>query len=107
MLAFLVPLDSQDPAATLALLRSEVESYSPALAEKPFVVVLTKRDLLAERDGIPAVEAPEALGVLPISSASGSGLEDLKEFLWRTVGQVKTAAPEEELPLSEEEIDFE
>jgi GTP-binding protein len=107
MLAFLVPLDSADPAATLALLRSEVESYSPALAEKPFVVVLTKRDLLAERDGIPAIEAPEALGVLPISSASGSGLEDLKEFLWRTVGQVKTAAPEEELPLSEEEIDFE
>jgi GTP-binding protein len=107
MLAFLVPLDSADPAATLALLRSEVESYSPALAEKPFVVVLTKRDLLAERDEISAIEAPEALGVLPISSASGSGLEDLKEFLWRTVGQVKTAAPEEELPLSEEEIDFE
>ncbi len=107
MLAFLLPLDNPDPGATLELLRNEVRSYSAALAEKPFVVVLTKRDLLPEQDAVPEVSAPGALGVLAISSAAGSGLEELKEFLWRTVGQVKAEAPVEEFPLSEEEIEFE
>jgi GTP-binding protein len=107
MLAFLLPLDGPDPSATLALLRNEVRSYSPALADKPFVVVLTKRDLLPESDPLPTIDASGALGVLAISSAAGSGLEELKEFLWRTVGQVKEEAPEEELPLPEEELELE
>jgi len=107
MLAFLIPLDAPDPAATLTLLRSEVEAYSETLAEKPFAVVLTKRDLLAEEDRVPPLEVPAALGVLAISSASGNGLEELKEFLWRMVGQVKAAAPVEETPFFEEDLDLE
>jgi GTP-binding protein len=105
LLAFLIPLDAPDPAATLALLRSEVEAYSETLAGKPFAVVLTKRDLLAEGDEVPPLEVPGALGVLAISSASGTGLEDLKEFLWRMVGQVKAAAPVEETLFFEEDGD--
>ncbi len=106
MLLFMIPLDAPDVAATLGLLRSEVESYSEALARKPYAVVLTKRDLLHEGDKLPAIAEADALGVLAISSASGSGLEELKEFLWRTVGQVKAAEPEA-AELEEEEFDSE
>ena len=106
MLLFMIPLDVPDPAAALALLRSEVESYSEALGRKPYAVVLTKRDLLPEGDPVPKIPTEDALGVLAISSASGSGLEELKEFLWRTVGQVKAADPEE-ASLAEEETGLE
>ena len=89
MLAFLVPLDSADPQAAYDRLRDEVRQYSEALAEKPHVVVLTKRDLLPAGDPLPALDAPEAAAVLAVSSAAGTGLEELKEFLWKFVEQAK------------------
>ena len=90
ILAFLVPLDSEDPQATYDRLRSEVRQYSNALADKEHVVVLTKRDLLPADDPSPELRAPEALGVRAISSAAGAGIDELKEYLWRLIGQAKT-----------------
>src|SRR6185436_10593736 len=85
VLAFLVPLDSPDPQATYAGLRDEVRRYSETLAETPHLVLLSKRDPL------PPIEAPDATAVLAVSSAAGTGLEELKEFLWKFVEQAKTA----------------
>ena len=92
VLAFLVPLDAEGPDATYARLRHEVVSYSPALGTTPHVVVLTKRDLLPAGAPLPAVDAPDAAGVLAISSAAGSGLEDLAEYLWKFVERAKADA---------------
>jgi GTPase len=89
VLAFLIPLDSEDPQAAYNRLRSEVRQYSSALADKEHVVILTKRDLLPSDHPLPELQAPEAVGVRTVSSAAGSGLEDLKEYLWRLVGQAK------------------
>jgi GTPase len=89
VLAFLVPLDSPDPQAAYDRLREEVRRYSEALTETPHLLLLTKRDLLAPDDSLPAVHAPEAASVLAVSSAAGSGLEELKEFLWKFVGEAK------------------
>jgi GTP-binding protein len=94
VLAFLVPLDSADPQATYAGLREEVRRYSETLARTPHLLLLTKRDLLPARDPLPAVHAPDAAGVLAISSAAGTGLEELKEFLWKFVEEAKLAAGE-------------
>jgi len=85
VLAFLIPLDTTDPAATYQRLRHEVRQYGEALAAKPHVVVLTKRDLFGPGDPLPQLDAPEAAGVLAISSAAGTGLDELKEFLWKFV----------------------
>ena len=93
-LAFLVPLDSPEPAAAYERLRDEVRRYSPALAETPHVLVLTKRDLLPASDPVPRVEAPDAVAVLAVSSAAGTGLEELKEFLWKFVEEFKAASME-------------
>jgi GTP-binding protein len=101
VLAFLVPLDAESPQAVMDQLRREIRSYSEELFEKPFVVLLTKRDLLPAEAELPVLTVPDALGVLPISSASGSGLEELKEFLWRTVESARVSAP----PV-EESLDF-
>ncbi len=91
ILAFLVPLDSQDPQASYDGLRSEVRQYSSALADKEHVVVLTKRDLLPADHPLPELRAPEALGVRTVSSAAGTGLDELKEYFWRLIGQAKAS----------------
>jgi GTP-binding protein len=100
VLAFMVPLDDPDPQAAYERLRQEVRLYSETLAETPHVLLLTKRDLLGPGDPLPQVHAPEAAGVLAVSSVAGSGLEELKEFLWKFVEQAKVdendaAAPED------------
>jgi GTP-binding protein len=84
-----VPLDSPDPQETYDRLRREVAQYSQLLAATPHVVVLTKRDLLAPSDPLPILHTPDAAGTLAISSAAGTGLEELKEFLWRFVEAAK------------------
>jgi GTP-binding protein len=94
VLAVLIPLDAADPQAVYRRLRGEVASYSEALAAKPHVVVLTKRDLIPPGDPLPSVHAPDAAGSFAVSSAAGTGLEELKEFLWRFV-EAARAEPEE------------
>ena len=69
----------------------EVRQYSSDLAEKNHVVVLTKRDLLPAGDPLPELHAPDAAGVLAVSSVAGSGVEELKEYLWKLVEEAKAA----------------
>ncbi len=102
VIALLVPLDSEDPQAVYDRLRNEVRLYSPALAEKEHVVILTKRDLLGPDDTIPQLIAPEAAGVQSISSAAGQGIDELKEYLWRLVEQAKAVPSPEPLEEFEE-----
>jgi GTP-binding protein len=90
VLAYLVPLDSADPDAVYHRLRHEIAAYSEALAAKPHVVLLTKRDLLPADDAVPAISAPDAAGILAVSSAAGTGLEELKEYLWKFVEGAKS-----------------
>jgi GTP-binding protein len=93
VLAFLIPLDAEDPQVRYNNLRNEVQLYSATLAEKQHVVVLTKADLYPEDQPLPQVQAPDAKGVLAISSASGQGVDLLKEHLWKLVEEVKSAEP--------------
>ena len=89
VLAYLVPLDSPDLDAVYRGLRHEIREYSAALADKPHVVLLTKRDLLPADAAVPSLDAPESAGILSVSSASGAGLEEVTEYLWRFVEQAK------------------
>jgi GTP-binding protein len=91
LLAFLIPLASENPQAAYDRLRHEVRQYSETLAGKEHVVILTKRDLLRSAEALPQLRAPEAAGVHAISSATGAGIEELKEHLWKLVNEVKAA----------------
>jgi GTP-binding protein len=89
VLAFLVPLDSENIQQEYDRLRHEVQSYNEELYGKSHVVVLTKRDLIPPGDPIPEIKAPAAAGIHVISSSSGAGIEKLKEFLWKFVEAAK------------------
>ncbi len=89
VLVCLIPLDSEDPQACLDMVRREAGAYDPALAAKPFLVALTKSDLLLPGETTPELTAPGASGHLIISAATNSGLEQLKERLWRLLVSVR------------------
>jgi GTP-binding protein len=100
ILAFLIPIDSDDWQAEYDQLRSEIEQYSEELARKPHCVVFTKMDLLGEDEPAP-IEAPDAFGVYAISAAARTGLEELKLAWWRRVLGMKkeVAKPVRDLEL--------
>ncbi len=81
------PGDGSDPLANYRAIREELAAYSPALAEKPEVVVLSKVDLLGgDEDVAAAIDLlVDALGQKPlaISSATGRGLSELLEACWQ------------------------
>ena len=85
ILAVLVPLDSPDPQATYDLLRREAALYSPALAAKPHLVVVTKTDLTTPHSPLPSIRTDDGVPVLTVSAVTREGLPDLLETLWRTL----------------------
>src|SRR5437899_6357731 len=86
LVALLVPVDSPDPQGTYELLRREAAAYSPDLAAKPHVVVLTKADLLpAPRSPLPDIRTQAGAPVVAISAVTGAGVPDLLETLWQSL----------------------
>ena len=100
VLLLLVPVDAVDPQAEYARLRTELEAYSHDLAATPFLVGLSKIDLLADDDPLPVIEAEGSLGTFPISAVARTGLPELLERLWEAsravVAQERGADAEEE-----------
>ncbi|MCK5734061.1 MAG: GTPase ObgE [Candidatus Latescibacteria bacterium] len=73
VLLFLIECTRPDPEDDLAALREELRLFSPKLMEKPWLVALTKMDILseAERAEISLSDA------VPISAVAGIGLKEL------------------------------
>jgi GTP-binding protein len=83
LVAVLVPVDSPDPQATYELLMREAALYSPALAAKPHIVVLTKRDLVPAGERLPELRPAAGAPVLAVSAVTREGVPPLLETLWR------------------------
>src|ERR1041384_2099451 len=85
LVAVLVPVDSPDPQASYELLLREAASYSPELAAKPHMVVLTKLDLTHPASPIPTIRPQGGAPVLAISAVTGAGVPELLETLWQAL----------------------
>jgi len=99
VLLIMVPVDSPDPQSELDRLRDELASYSSELAALPFLVGLSKVDLLGPDAPLPEVDAGAALGVYSFSSASRRGVDELIEALWAASRKAEADArgePDEE-----------
>src|SRR6059036_3135785 len=85
LVAVLVPVDSPDPQASYELLLREAASYSPELAAKPHLVVLTKLDLSHPTSPIPTIRTQAGAPVVAISAVTGAGVPELLETLWQAL----------------------
>ena len=97
-LAILLPVDGEDPAATLAGLRRELKEYSPRLTELPWAVVFSKMDLHHPGEAKPALDAPGAWDCYHVSAVTGDGLGELLEGCWRQLRAARRLAGEAETP---------
>jgi GTPase len=88
----------REPVDDLDTLRRELELFQPTLAAKPQIVAANKIDALdpSQSDAIAALEKRAAALDLPflrVSAASGQGLPELLEAMWRRLaGSRQTAA---------------
>jgi GTP-binding protein len=83
-LLFLIPADSNNHREDLEVLFSELEQYNEELMDKKFVIAISKSDMLDDelKTAISA-ELPSDIPHVFISSVSGSGLQELKDLLWK------------------------
>jgi GTP-binding protein len=95
----LAPLDESDPVRNHEVIRGELHAFSPALAEKPELVVFNKIDLVdpEERDAVVRRTA-HAIGVevddvVVVSGATGEGVREMLERAW-TLLKANDESPE-------------
>ena len=87
VLVCMIPLDAPDPGASYAMVRGELERWSPALAAKPHCVAWTKSDLVADAGALGLPATPAAFAQFVISSVSHRGLDELLEALWQRLAR--------------------
>jgi GTPase involved in cell partitioning and DNA repair len=70
------------------IIRRELKSYSPEVFAKPQIAVANKMDALDEPDRLKRLEAhlkKKKLPLLKISGATGEGVENLLESVWKAI----------------------
>jgi GTP-binding protein len=90
--AYLIDVTDPDPVATFKKLYHELQAYSDLLVRKPFMIVLTKIDLLQENEPLPQFDA--AHPALAISAVRGDNLNELKHAFLKLI---ETAVKQEEV----------
>lgn len=76
-----VPDDESDPWKNYQTIRDEIRLYSPTLAERPEIVVLTKMDLTGAEEAKTKFEEQLGHQVLSISAVTGRGVNVLMQQL--------------------------
>jgi GTP-binding protein len=72
-----VPLDGSDPAHNYLLIRNELAQYSPALAERPELLVVTKMDVTGAPEARARMASELNREIVAISAVTGQGIPQL------------------------------
>lgn len=88
VLMYVIDLGDDDPAATQAVLESELLEHSPVFADRPRVVALNKADVPENRRRYDEIkdqfDRPHC-----ISAATGEGVQELLEDLWQMLDRLR------------------
>jgi len=86
VLLFLIPADSADLAKEFAILYNELEQYNPELLHKKMIIAVSKSDMLDDELKHAIGETlPADIPHLFISSVSNTGIQQLKDELWKAL----------------------
>lgn len=79
----------ENPLGTFKTLQDELKQYSPALADKPAAVVLTKKDTWQNIDWFKKLKGKIPYPLLAISAVAKIGLTELKQHIWEELERVE------------------
>ena len=84
LLLFMIPVDSDDIKKEFEILENELAQFNPELMDKPRLLAITKCDL-ADEELLEMIksEVPREIETIYISSAAQTGLQELKDAIWR------------------------
>ncbi len=87
ILVFLIESFSPDPINDFSILINELKQYKSNLVRKKKIVALTKTDTLQkeEKEKLKKLKFGRRIPVIPISSVSGEGLQELLDKIWLTL----------------------
>jgi GTP-binding protein len=94
-----VPADGSDPAVNYRTIRQELARYSPALAERPEILVVTKMDLTGAAEAKARFERELGRPVLAISAVTGRGVPELVRHI---AEQLKAQDENQERPAEDQ-----
>jgi GTPase len=95
----LVPPEG-DPESSYEAVRQELAEYGAGLGALPEIVALSKRDLVPDEEAEAAVErwrgrlGGSARAVLAVSSATGAGLDELRQTILAAVPEAPAERPQ-------------
>jgi GTP-binding protein len=85
-LLFMIPSDTKDIAGEYKVLLRELELYNRELLDKKRLLAITKTDLIDdELQAMLSRELPKGIDHIFISAATGKGIKELKDKLWRMI----------------------
>jgi GTP-binding protein len=86
VLLFMVPADSNDVTKDYNILLNELKLYNPQLLDKKRILAITKSDLIDdELERLIKRDLKIDIPYLFISAATGKGLMELKDMLWKAM----------------------
>jgi GTP-binding protein len=90
-----VPTDASDPVRNYRTIRRELEQYSPALADRPELLVVTKMDLTDAPEARDRIAQELGREVLAISAVTGAGIPRLLHAIRDGLNEPANPADEE------------
>ena len=88
VLLFMVAADEPDVSKCYKVLLNELEEYNPELLVKDRVLAITKTDLIDEKQKAKIEKKlPADIPHVFISSVAQTGLNELKEELWKALSK--------------------
>lgn len=82
LLLYIVPVDSENIQKELKILQKELKLYNPELADKTFLVAISKCDILTPEELVKLRKKLAKLNPIFFSSHTQFGLLELKDKIW-------------------------
>lgn len=89
-------IEGRDPRDDYEKINLELAKYSAELAERPQVVVANKMDLPNAEENLAAFrERYPGLDVIPISAATGEGVDEVLRVVWKLLQEIRAQNQQE------------
>jgi GTPase len=88
-----VPIDGSDPVDNYQTIRNELAQYSPALADRPELLVVTKLDMTGAVEACERIAHELCRDVVAISAVTGQGIPALIHQIVELLAQTRQPGP--------------